>query len=141
MSVLDLFTTIISPITKLIDSLHTSEEEKLRAKAGLLTIQATLTEKVLDYESRLAEAQAKVIQAEAQGASWLQRNWRPLLMLVFTFIVFNNYVLVPIFGLAAAGVPDQMWTLMQIGVGGYILGRSGEKIVPGVIEALKAKER
>lgn len=139
--ILDFLGGVIKPVTDLVDSLHTSEEEKLRAKAGLLAIQAALVERVLDYESRLAEAQSKVIQAEAQGVSWLQRNWRPLLMLIFTFIVFNNYVLVPIFGLTPANVPDAMWTLMQIGVGGYIVGRSGEKIVPNVIEALKSREK
>jgi len=141
MGLLDLFKDVISPITGLIDALHTSEDEKLRAKAGLLTIQAALTEKIVEYEGRLADAQAKVITAEAQGASSLQRNWRPILMLTFTAIVAWNYIVVPIVGAAPALVPEQMWTLMQIGVGGYVLGRSGEKIVPAVVAALKEKDK
>jgi len=141
MGLLDIFKDVISPITGLIDALHTSEDEKLRAKAGLLTIQAAITDKVLEYESRLAEAQAKVITAEAQGSSWLQRNWRPLLMLTFTFIVAWNYIVVPVVDAPPAAIPDNMWTLMQLGVGGYILGRSGEKIVPAVISALKDKDK
>ena len=32
---------------------------------------------------------------------------------------------------------NQLFLLMQIGIGGYIVGRSGEKIIPQVVEALK----
>jgi len=40
---------------------------------------------------------------------------------------------VPIFSLPAAVIPPDMWQLLKIGVGGYVLGRSGEKIV-GVLK-------
>jgi hypothetical protein len=33
---------------------------------------------------------------------------------------------------ALSRVPDRLWQLMQIGIGGYIVGRSAEKIVPQV---------
>jgi hypothetical protein len=138
---LDVIGGIIKPITNLVDSLHTSEEERLKVKAELLTLQTTLLSNVLNYETKLAEAQSKVIVAEAQGQSWLQRNWRPVLMLSFTAIVVNNYILAPIFGTPPATVPESMWTLMQIGVGGYIVGRSAEKVVPGVVDALKSREK
>ena len=36
----------------------------------------------IETKSSELEAQAKIVLAEAQG-SWLQRNWRPLLMVVF----------------------------------------------------------
>ena len=88
------------------------------------------------------EEKSKIVQAEATGHSWLQRNWRPLLMLVFVAIVANNYIVVPYLSLftdktVMLELPDKMWTLMVIGVGGYIGGRTVEKAAPGVVEALK----
>lgn len=82
-------------------------------------------------ESELKGAVA-IIMAEAQGESWLQRNWRPLLMLVCIAIIANNYVLYPymraIFGWGVAlDLPEALWELLKIGVGGYVVGRSVEK--------------
>lgn len=82
---------------------------------------------------KLIEAQMKIILAESTG-SWLQRNWRPVLMIVIIFIVANNYVLFPYLSawtdkVQVLELPKGMWALLNIGVGGYIAGRSAEKIV------------
>lgn len=79
------------------------------------------------------EARAKIIAAEAQGASWLQRNWRPILMLTIVSIIANNYIIQPYLSLIFPGaalkldLPQDLWDLMKLGVGGYIVGRSAEK--------------
>ena len=75
----------------------------------------------------------KIIVAEAQGVSWMQRNWRPLTMLTFVFIIANNYIIVPYavaFGLEVPmlEIPAGMWGLLTVGIGGYVAGRSYEKI-------------
>jgi len=75
----------------------------------------------------------KVIVAEAQGVSWMQRNWRPLTMLTFVSIIANNYIIVPYavaFGLEVPmlEIPAGMWGLLTVGIGGYVAGRSYEKI-------------
>lgn len=80
------------------------------------------------------KAQASVVMAEIQGESWLQRNWRPILMLTIVAIVANNYLLAPYLQLFGAPslqlpLPQDLWDLMKIGVGGYVVGRSGEKAV------------
>lgn len=54
-------------------------------------------------------------------------------MLVIICIVANNYILYPYLSIFTDKVrvldlPDRLWTLMEIGVGGYILGRTAEKI-------------
>lgn len=136
--------TIIKPVGDIIDELHTSEDEKLAAKAKLLQIQADFTEKVMDYEAKLAIEQGETIRAEANGSK-LQRNWRPLMMLMFGYIVAHNYIVVPIaqmFGAHAPvlDLPPDLWSLLKIGIGGYVVGRSAEKIVPSTIAALKSKE-
>lgn len=62
----------------------------------------------------------------------LTRTWRPILMLLFGFIVFNNYIIHPwilaLFGIAVMiPIPEAMWSLLQLGIGGFIIGRSIEK--------------
>lgn len=88
------------------------------------------------HEAEIAElrAQAGLVGAEIRGESWLQRNWRPMLMLTVILIIFNNYVLFPYLSLFTdkarmLDLPKGLWALLNIGVGGYVAGRSGEKIV------------
>jgi len=94
---------------------------------------AELELRYAELDKAITEARSNVIMAEAQGQSWLQRNWRPLLMLVIIVIVANNYILYPYLSIFTDKVrvldlPDKLWALMEIGVGGYILGRTAEKI-------------
>src|SRR5712664_1815138 len=105
----------------------TETTEKLKAQEQVLAAQTELSMKAMDLQTQLTDAQAKVITAEITSQSWLARNWRPILMLTFTFIVAWNYIIVPIAGATPATIPPDMWTLMKIGVGGYIIGRSAEK--------------
>jgi len=128
-------TGLLRPVGKLIDAVHTSHEEKLQMQNEWAKIQGDIFRSGLEYETELIQAQASIIRAEAQGASWLQRNWRPLLMMTIISIIANNFLLLPY--AAALGLPivpldlpDKMWTLMTVGVGGYIASRGAEKIIP-----------
>lgn len=48
-------------------------------------------------------------------------------MVLFGLIVANNYLLAP-YGLGQTlELPPDMWDLLKIGVGGYVVGRSVEK--------------
>ena len=71
--------------------------------------------------------QTDIIIAEAKG-NWLQRSWRPILMLSFGFIVIYNKFAAPLFGWTIPVLEGEFWTLLQIGIGGYVVGRSAEKI-------------
>ena len=132
MAVWDFLSGLVEPVTNLIDDMHTSEEERLQVKARLFEMQSTMAAQVLDYETRLAEAKTKVITAEAQGASWIQRNWRPITMLTFLALVVADT-----FGLTQFRLAEEAWTLLQIGLGGYVVGRSAEKVIPKVTEVMK----
>jgi hypothetical protein len=93
---------------------------------------SALEMKILDLRQKLIDAQQAVIVAEAQGESWLQRNWRPLTMLVFLSIILYQAIFVSIFNappINMDAIPPQMWTLLQIGIGGYITSRGVEKSV------------
>ena len=93
------------------------------------------------HEEDIAElkAQAGIIKAEATGESPAQRNWRPHLMYFIMFLLGFNGVIAPLsnalFDLdlpmleAWGSIPTPMWQLLMIGMGGYVGGRSGEKII------------
>ena len=87
-----------------------------------------------DAESKIMEQKAKTIVAEASSEHWLASSWRPITMLVFVTIIANNYIIAPYlksFGyeVPTLDIPPDMWGLLQLGIGGYIAGRSGEKMV------------
>ena len=90
---------------------------------------------LVEWEQRVMEARAAVLVEEARG-SWLQRSWRPLVMLTFAVIVLvGTFVSLPILD-----DTSRFWDLLEIGLGGYVVGRSGEKMATAIFK-LKAKKR
>jgi len=94
-----------------------------------------LLEKLAVLETAFLKAKQAIIVAEANSAHWVTSAWRPITMLVFVFIIANNYVLVPYFNMFLEDdikplilTPD-MWELLKIGLGGYIVGRTVEKSI------------
>lgn len=121
---------LIKPITSLISEVVTDKDEAAR-------INAELTAKMLDQSSDLFKAQAQIITAEASSEHWLAAIWRPVTMLVFVFIIANNYVIAPYaaafgFAIPTLDIPEGMWGLLQLGIGGYIASRGVEKVADRV---------
>ncbi len=124
--------SIIKPVSDIIDNVSTTEEERLEAQAKLAAVTKDIEIRMLEYADNLASNRTKIILAEAQG-SWMQRNWRPLLMMTAIVILANNYIVVPYIGVFTDKVqilelPDGLWTLLTMGVTGYLVGRTGEKV-------------
>ncbi len=95
-------------------------------------LQNNLAIELLKADWSTVQKQFDVIIKEAEGGV-LQRNWRPILMLAIVGIVVNNYILFPyiqLFGFKAVmlELPEKLWNLLTIGVGGYVVGRSAEKV-------------
>lgn len=116
-----------------------SPEEKLALQAELAKLQNDFNQKLLDADVSFAQAQRDAIVAEANGHSWLQRNWRPLLMLFFAVIIgtvvwtggyINGHLLDHDFVMEILGI-------IKLGIGGYVIGRTTEKVAPSVIQAFK----
>lgn len=89
---------------------------------------------LLEHTDSLEALRGKVVLEEAKSSSWLTSTWRPLLMMVIVAIVAVNYLIFPVLNLFTGqelmiDLPIELWNLLQIGVGGYIVGRSGEKMV------------
>ena len=112
-----------------LDGLFTSKEEKIKAQN---VVKQILIEKQLE----LQKMQTEVIVTEAKG-NWLQRSWRPILMLAFGFIVIYVKFLGPLFGLRIPELENEFWNLLQLGIGGYVIGRSGEKMMKTFVEKKK----
>ena len=132
MSFLSFLSSAIAPVTNLIDELHTSDEERESLRLEFFKLQSGIFHESMEYEKKLLSAQSSIIVAEAQGGSWIQKSWRPITMLTFlALVVFDS------FGWLASPLASEAWTLLQIGLGGYVAGRSLEKITPKITEVLK----
>jgi hypothetical protein len=129
---MDFIGGIFKPAADLIDNMHTSTEEKMSMSNQLEKIQNAMTSKVLDLDAQLLASKTAIITAEANGQGILQRNWRPITMLTFLLlVVFDS------FGWLTNRLAPEAWTLLQLGLGGYVVGRSAEKITKPIIEAIK----
>ena len=74
-----MLSNLVSEIGDVIDSLTLSSKEKMQLRANL-------TEVLSRFEADLQREQSSVIRSESQG-NWLQRSWRPIVMLVFSSVV------------------------------------------------------
>ena len=106
-----------------------SSEARALIDCKLVELDATLAQ----LKVKTDELRHNIIIAETKSQSWLARNWRPILMLTIVAIIANNYVLFPYLSLFTEKVtmltlPDHLWSLLKIGVGGYIVGRSAEQV-------------
>jgi len=120
-------TAFIPLIGKVFDSIFPDKEKANEAKLKIVEMQA---------KGELAglDAQMKVIISEAQSKYRLAAIWRPIIMLMFGFIIFNNYILYPYLSLLTENapvleIPVDLWELIKLGLGGYVVGRSSEKVV------------
>ena len=116
-----------------------SPEEKLAAQTQLMEIQTAFQTKLLEADLQFAQAQRDVIVAEANGHSWLQRNWRPVTMLAMVFLIG---VIVWTGGYVNGRQLDhdfvmEILSIIKVGLGGYVIGRSAEKIAPQIATIFK----
>lgn len=101
-----------------------------------LELQQALQAAVLERTSEIEKAAAEVVKTEAQGQSWFQRTWRPITMLTFVALIVARWL-----GWSSPNLAEvealKLWDIVEIGLGGYVIGRSAEKVLPAVVESLK----
>ena len=135
MGIWSFMTGLMQPVTDLIDAVQTSDEERLQLKAQIMRIQTEAMSKLQDYEMALLKAKSNIIVAEAKGDSWLQRSWRPLGMVTLLALVVLDSL-----GILPNRLSTEAWTMIQIGFGGYVVGRSAEKTAPKLVNAIKGDQ-
>ena len=96
--------------------------------------EAELNALIVNQDSQIFESLASVVKEEAKSDHWIVAAWRPITMLTFTAIIANNYILYPYLSLffdnaVKLDIPPDMWDLLKLGIGGYVVGRSAEKSV------------
>ena len=108
----------------IIEGIGANKEKRDAALSVLANAETSVVMSVVNYQQEVLAAQRAVIVAEAQGKSWLQRSWRPITMLTFLVLVVLDHT-----GLLAFRLAPEAWTLLQLGLGGYVVGRSVEKSI------------
>lgn len=139
MSALPVVGKIVEKGLGVVDQFVEDKDQANRLKAE---IRQQIESQTHEEDMQELKAQAGIIQAEATGESAAQRNWRPHLMYFLMFLLGFNGVIAPLgnafFGVhiptlqAWKAIPAEMWQLLMIGMGGYIGGRSAEKVVKGL---------
>lgn len=132
MGFMDIVGGIFKPLTELVEHLTVSGDEKAKIQMAIVQGQIAAAQSAMDYERQLLQGQQDVIKAEATSGNWLTSSWRPVTMLTFLGLVVCDS-----FGWLHSPLAPQAWSLLQIGIGGYTVGRSVEKVAPLVINALK----
>jgi hypothetical protein len=110
----------IPVIGKIIDKIFPDKQAAAEAKLKLFELQQKGDLKELDTA-------ANIIIAEASGEGILQRNWRPITMLTFVGLIVAHWL-----GFTAENLTEVqimgLLDIVKLGIGGYVLGRSAEKI-------------
>lgn len=122
---MSILSSLIAPVTQIIREIVPDGDQRF-------ALERQIEKLLIEQEMEFVRAGRDVVVAEARGESWLQRNWRPVSMLVFVAVIANNYLIAPYvqaFGGVAVvlEIPPGMWGLLTMGLGGYVVGRSLEK--------------
>lgn len=128
---------IATGVGKLLEGIFSTVDQVVADKDLAVKIKAQIELAVLAFQTELVHAAASIITAEAQGQSWLQRNWRPLVMCIFTSLITAKWM-----GWSAPGISEaielKLLDIIQIGLGGYVIGRSAEQVTKYAAPAIGA---
>ena len=120
---------IIGAGLKLIDKFVPDPVAKAKAQQDYLAMESK-------ERLEMFGAKANIINTEAASSHWLAANWRPLTMLTFVALIVARW-----FGFAAPDITPaeyiELWGIIKLGIGGYVIGRSAEKVVPALLAKSK----
>lgn len=117
---------------KLIDRLWPDPTQRDQARLAMLE---------LAQKGELSElvGRAEIVKTEAASQHWLAASWRPITMLTFTALIVARWL-----GWSAPGITEaevlKLWSIVELGLGGYVIGRSAEKIIPAAAAAMKGSK-
>jgi hypothetical protein len=132
-------TPLLGFLQPVLDKFFPDQTQKLQFQMQLQQLAAQQEGAQLDAQLKQALAAADIVKAEAQSASWLTSNWRPLTMLWLMMLITCHLFGLTDFVHVTETQYDLMWKLVELGLGGYVIGRSAEKTAGAVVTALKSK--
>ena len=119
-------------VGKIADIIDQYVEDKDKA----LELKTKIEKELINYQTELLKSQAQIIKAEAESESWLTRSWRPITMLTFTALLVADWL-----GYSAPNLTPEMkmklYDIIQLGLGGYVIGRSAEKVAKVLKEPIE----
>ena len=123
---------LIGPVTKLIDEVSTSDEERLRLRNELAKIERDVKLKALDLDKEIFDGQTKIQLAELKQESNFVKMARPFATWSLVSIILFNYVGSPVlkflYGIDFPPINDTAIITLGAISGTHTLGRSLEKI-------------
>ncbi len=117
---------IIDSLGTAFDKNFTSREEKDKALIELKKLELETLEQDANYRTKILELNNQYNNQNQE--TWLQKNWRPILFTGLTIIIFFNYLIAPLFSMKTLPLDENIWTLIQFGVGGYTLFLGADKV-------------
>jgi hypothetical protein len=116
-------------VSRVVGNLFPDPAEKAKAEAEAMR-------QLLAAQSEIQAAAGEIVRTEAASRHWLAANWRPLTMLIFVGLIVARWL-----GYSAPNISEaevlMLWEIVKIGLGGYVVGRSVEKVAPQIVAALK----
>lgn len=131
MSLLNILPAILGPISDILARLIPDPNKRLE-------LENEITKAMLSNQASMLDAMKSVMVADAQSEGWLTRNARPLTVVWGLTMLTWLGVVAPSLGIgneaisAIKQVPSDLWNLVTVGVGAYMLGKAGEVIATTV---------
>ena len=122
----------VKAIGGILDEFIESPEEKKQAQLKFLQLSDAMKKRADDYEQTLLEKKGDIISWEARSTNLLTSGWRPAVMLMLACTCVAHSL-----GWAPSGteLDPEFWPTLQMGLGGYLGGRSVEKVVGTAADA------
>lgn len=138
-----IFAGLFSAIGGIFSGLFSFKSEQAKTVQSALEV----LKSVNDVDGTAATASAQALSTILSQGSFLEKNWRPIFMVICMVILIAAF-----FGHYPSHLNDpvtptmqKIWTMLEIGLGGYMPLRTLEKIVTmfnvsGILKALIAKK-
>jgi len=85
-----------------------------------------ITTQIISNGAEIEKAAAAVVLAEAKSDNWLVSSWRPITALVFVGLIVSRWL-----GWTAPGMSEaeylEVYDIIKIMIGGYVISRGAEK--------------
>lgn len=118
---------LLSLVGGFFSSLFAFKGEQAKTVASAIDV----LKSVNDVDGVTTTAAAQSLSAILTQGSFLEKNWRPIFMLICIIILVASFFgyRPAYFDLPVTPTMEKIWTMLQIGLGGYLPLRTLEKVI------------
>lgn len=129
---LALLPALIPLFSKILDKAFKGDAEETKVIKAQMEKELALA--AATGELKELQQLVNIVASEARSEHKITATWRPILMLTITTIVAFKFLLFPLINMmfgtnADIILPTELFDLLTVGVGGYVVGRSAEKVI------------